>query len=313
MSYHWIELTPSSNPVDIPDAVVEKAFGSLAEHAQLADGSRLMIDPQLPFESPGFKPPQADQHTMQFELLLAAFQSKIWKKIQALRCSRNLISPIYRLPSEVLIDIFLLVHDYTQRKNDYKALHQMAQVCCAWRDIILSNPCFWTYVSVQLPLSMNKQIIKLSKNAPLHTDLRYWKDVDVEKSILLECLVQEVSRWKGVICNNDQMVNMMDQMVQEGVATTLEYFQWTRSPLSNCEVPSLIQERAPRLRELEIMGLPLVPLDLPILSRIKVLRFTPSSDMLQSHTHWERLLSCIPEIETMETSASPRSLPKWTT
>ncbi|KAG8957471.1 hypothetical protein FRC03_010121 [Tulasnella sp. 419] len=147
---------------------------------------------------------------------------------------------------------------------------------------------------------MNKQIIKLSKDAPLHTDLRYPMCTEVEGKMILECLAQEVSRWKGIICNSSQMVDMIDPIVKDGAATILESFQWTGIDQASCEVPSLIQERAPRLRELAIMDLPLVPLDLPILSRIKVLRFDPSFDMYQSHTHWERLLSSIPEIETLE-------------
>ncbi|KAG8924555.1 hypothetical protein FRC02_010351 [Tulasnella sp. 418] len=292
---------PSGGQLDIPDSAVEKAFGLLAEHALLSNGSKLTLSPQSPFNTPGFGGPQSDRHTMELELLLTVFQTKIWDKIQALRHNRNSVALIHRLPFELLVNIFLLVQNSAKLEEKYRALHQMAQVCCTWRDTILCNPRFWTYVSSQLPLFLNKQIIKRSKQVPLHIYIHssYSGYVSEDSKALVSCLVKEVPRWKGLICGNGLLLDMIEELV-EGVAPTLEYFKWIGNTRQDPEVPSLIQRRAPKLNRLEISGLSLVPLNLPILSRLKALRFNPTHDMLHSHTHWERLFLSLPEIEIFE-------------
>jgi hypothetical protein len=72
---------------------------------------------------------------------------------RALRVARNALTPLYRLPADVLIEIarnlFLPVpFEWTDRLD-----YNMMNVCSFLRRIIVGTPVLWTYINLRTGLS----------------------------------------------------------------------------------------------------------------------------------------------------------------
>lgn len=85
-----------------------------------------------------------------------------------LRSIANATRPVNRLPQDVLNEIFSLFHPRTLRR--YLPLVHATHVCHLWRNIILSTPNNWTWISPTcgdlLPL-----LLRRSEPAPIEVDI----------------------------------------------------------------------------------------------------------------------------------------------
>ncbi|KAL1662640.1 hypothetical protein GGF50DRAFT_128579 [Schizophyllum commune] len=120
--------------------------------------------------------------------------------LRQLGLHRSLIAPVWRLPPELLSDIFL----------HYKALHddrsacahfmaRLAHVCFVWREVARDTPALWTHFTSKrcsrMPEVVNADLAVLSRTAPItiHHDCD-----DPEDRVLLRLLDQlqpHAARW----------------------------------------------------------------------------------------------------------------------
>ncbi|KAL1690539.1 hypothetical protein GGG16DRAFT_125636 [Schizophyllum commune] len=120
--------------------------------------------------------------------------------LRQLGLHRSLIAPVWRLPPELLSDIFL----------HYKALHddrsacahfmaRLAHVCFVWREVARDTPALWTHFTSKrcsrMPKVVNADLAVLSRTAPItiHHDCD-----DPEDRVLLRLLDQlqpHAARW----------------------------------------------------------------------------------------------------------------------
>ncbi|KAG8902016.1 hypothetical protein FRB99_004865 [Tulasnella sp. 403] len=101
---------------------------------------------------------------------------------------------IHSLPVELIAEI---VHFVLSESDPYPvALHQLAQVCGHWKDIILSHPPFWAIVDVAFGERWVEWALKRVKNAPL-TFVYTPQDPPrkfLEARAFVECLLRNIHR-----------------------------------------------------------------------------------------------------------------------
>ncbi|KAJ6580811.1 hypothetical protein B0H19DRAFT_1112475 [Mycena capillaripes] len=140
-------------------------------------------------------------------------ESKMLSEYSAI-CS-SALSPIRRLPSEILIHVFLLCTPVTMALNseDYAAeikrlahydLLQLAHVCAHWHALALGTPALWRELDMDLffwsqkMLPFVQKVLERSASSPLQVRLGAPDAVTVDSS-LLELIAQHCSRWKAAL------------------------------------------------------------------------------------------------------------------
>ena len=118
---------------------------------------------------------QVDIATQEFQQELDILQAKL----HALRTTRNTLSPVNRLPPEVLGDVFVaLVRSYAEHEYcdpslrfDVSKTFQwivVTTVCRHWHRIALSTPEVWSFIPLQDTWwHILDQPLRRSANAPL--------------------------------------------------------------------------------------------------------------------------------------------------
>ncbi|KAF8805100.1 hypothetical protein BYT27DRAFT_7258583 [Phlegmacium glaucopus] len=89
--------------------------------------------------------------------------------IQSLKSRRNKLSPIYRLPPEVLCNIFSFIEDCTLAMVQVRSPEhwiKFSRVSQQWRSLALSTPELWTNIPVQYP-RWAEEMLARSKMAKL--------------------------------------------------------------------------------------------------------------------------------------------------
>ncbi|KAI6106585.1 hypothetical protein EDD16DRAFT_116267 [Pisolithus croceorrhizus] len=86
------------------------------------------------------------------------------------------LSPIARLPSEILASIF--IHAIQSPASNSAVLSQLviSSVCRAWRTVALSTPEYWAtlYVSSKMPVTVYREFLARSSPFPLSIEFYSW-------------------------------------------------------------------------------------------------------------------------------------------
>jgi hypothetical protein len=90
--------------------------------------------------------------------------------IQALKCRRNILVPISRLPPEILAAIFsFLSHSAWDLPFGRMEWIGVAHVCHQWREIAFNYPHFWSHIDfTDLTVAQMAEILARAKMSPLH-------------------------------------------------------------------------------------------------------------------------------------------------
>jgi F-box-like len=91
--------------------------------------------------------------------------ARLEESIRVLRSRRNELSPIYRLPAEILCNIFSLTEDLSRVRSP-KSWTNFSQVSQRWRSSALSAPQLWTKISLNYSRWAQEMLIR-SKMAKL--------------------------------------------------------------------------------------------------------------------------------------------------
>ncbi|KAJ3917497.1 hypothetical protein F5877DRAFT_29809, partial [Lentinula edodes] len=96
---------------------------------------------------------QMSSEIRKYDDAIARLQKQRAQLAKAMTCQKSLLSPIRKLPSDVLIHIFHLVSEdsilFTESPNEKAsrtfigAIFSLTWVCSVWRNLALSQPTFW--------------------------------------------------------------------------------------------------------------------------------------------------------------------------
>ncbi|KAK7437860.1 hypothetical protein VKT23_018297 [Stygiomarasmius scandens] len=222
---------------------------------------------------------------------------------------------IFRIPSELLIDIFLLCfpsisRDYLQDleneriEPDYPHVAlQLSHVCGHWRTLALSTSRLWSQLIIlvsgseglETPLSTStllewtRHYLKYSRDQPLEIVLRTPNYSQKQREFfqpLIDLLLQESRRWKRV--HLSLLGSQIESLLLPESMPVLEFFHLhaaDTSPAMN-KFPPLF---APRLQELAITDVPF-----PHSSRIAMFETSPNLVRLYlSHISVYSTLQCL--------------------
>ncbi|KAJ7631368.1 hypothetical protein DFH06DRAFT_1224340 [Mycena polygramma] len=133
-----------------------------------------------------------------------------------IRKHEGAISPLRRLPTEVICIIFTLALPPFAYSSNVMNVHEgpwvLSAVCSRWRTIALSQPCFWTHLSLDftnsppespsLPalLPTLEAQLERSQQSPLHVTFRTFYEMDIEEreQRVLDLIMLHCDRWETI-------------------------------------------------------------------------------------------------------------------
>ncbi|KAK0493546.1 hypothetical protein EDD18DRAFT_1356476 [Armillaria luteobubalina] len=163
---------------------------------------------------------------------LRAEQCQIQSELDA---QRSLMAPVRRIPSEILLHIFVLVSmDETCMLNAANAPWVFGHVCYFWRTVATTSPVLWSTIRTHLDLQIHpckiplalQRHLDLSSECPLHLDIDLYRNAD-----------------------NDTIRQVVALIVRHSLRW--ETLKITLSP-STLSMFSLVSDRLPRLRYLAV-------------------------------------------------------------
>ncbi|THU90870.1 hypothetical protein K435DRAFT_246391 [Dendrothele bispora CBS 962.96] len=169
-----------------------------------------------------------NEEITRLDTLLNALRSRREKLVSYIHKHRQLLSPIRRLPAEIIAELFTFclpaTHPPTRDLSEPPLL--LTLVCKQWREIALSTPCLWSALHIYIPHSRVsdenflerrkngiKQWLERSGNLPISLSLTHRcpsYDPDNQESLfqhyskdsplssLMECLIEYSPRWKNL-------------------------------------------------------------------------------------------------------------------
>ena len=244
-SFSQLLLTlPSSNPEYIPT----KAFRSHVEKGHILDADVLSL--HLSDDT---------KRISWLESFLAPYLKDLADAQERIAYQKCLLSPIRRVPVEILQSIFLacLPEGFVEADPEAAPL-LLCQICKYWRDVALAFPRLWASFKVRrssiltcgpaFPLAElwleRSKSIPLSICLPVDTDRGCDPRSDDVASLLL-LFVQHISRWKSVhMCLRDllyyEYLLLPKYVPSTGFSTVLEN-------LELCFPPDSVNPQAPDL------------------------------------------------------------------
>ncbi|KAG9028694.1 hypothetical protein FRB95_006168 [Tulasnella sp. JGI-2019a] len=109
------------------------------------------------------------------------------------RCNSRL--PIFRLPNELLVEIFHLI--LVADGSYFDDLLSLAMICKDWSIIVSETPPLWAFVHSEQPRSIYSTALAKSKRLPLRIEFQDLQSED-EISYFLNSIYEEVHRWQVV-------------------------------------------------------------------------------------------------------------------
>ncbi|KAI5891800.1 uncharacterized protein SCHCODRAFT_02581965 [Schizophyllum commune H4-8] len=111
----------------------------------------------------------------------------------------SIVSPVRRLPPELLTSIFFEVAPGSPFDRGPLLARTVACVCFTWRTVVLGMPLLWSYISSERmsPLDSYAAQIRRSGDLPLH--LRHWQWTENgPRAELLKLLRLHAARWASI-------------------------------------------------------------------------------------------------------------------
>ncbi|KAK7028496.1 hypothetical protein R3P38DRAFT_928142 [Favolaschia claudopus] len=202
--------------------------------------------------------------------------------ILAEHCSnvRSLLSPIHRLPSELLADIFVAyaaLDDGEQFMEDraewmehraQRALEALAQepllvlsrVCSRWYGLVMNTPTLWSTIELNSPelwthrhaMLLLNRALERSANAPLTLEVFTLRGVNCPQ--LLKLLGQHSNRWRSAFffCSFDDFHHLRD--IKENLPLLETLMVQLTDEFDDAEASHLVElfTEVPRLRSLSV-------------------------------------------------------------
>ncbi|KAK1216667.1 hypothetical protein PQX77_020703 [Marasmius sp. AFHP31] len=136
------------------------------------------------------------------------------------RC-RSLLSPVHRLPSEVLLEIFGHCCEFSDLSNrKIPPTMALSMVCGRWREVALSSPCLWSSISITIRRQneyrlhlgersitrLTRLFMERSKTTPLKIQLDFPHDLQggYSNDVVMGLIDQNSKRWEELkVCGRE--------------------------------------------------------------------------------------------------------------
>ncbi|KDQ07802.1 hypothetical protein BOTBODRAFT_38483 [Botryobasidium botryosum FD-172 SS1] len=227
----------------------------------------------------------------------------------SLRRHRNSLTPIHRLPCEILSSIFLFVAD-DYSGVDYPACNYpltLLRVSYLWRQIALQSPRFWARPHKFLPRALFETFLRRSKNALLDI---FFKPQNKRQPMLgiqeyMELVSPHISRWRSCSLQAASKTKVLSRL--SASAPSLEVLSLNYGETGNFSRDTDQSKTplnpfggyAPRLRELSLGGI-FIPFTSPLYSNLSTLRLARIRySNPDAPEQFMQILGCTPLLETL--------------
>ncbi|KAG8959538.1 hypothetical protein FRC03_007855 [Tulasnella sp. 419] len=132
------------------------------------------------------------------EKVASAFQDHVRRRVSFIHRQQNSLIPLYRLPDELLVEIF----NISRREplvwgfNKYRVLLRLAAVSSRWRTVALSFPGLWDNLSNRLSIEATALMLDRSRQAPLKLSCLFQNDRCAHWFFKLT--LPQMTRWKSL-------------------------------------------------------------------------------------------------------------------
>ncbi|KAJ6595060.1 hypothetical protein DFH09DRAFT_1136110 [Mycena vulgaris] len=145
---------------------------------------------------------------------------------ESIRDYKTVMSPLRRVPPELLCEIFLLTSPHTRLiggKPTKQPPWYIGHVCRLWRHAALSYPLLWTNIEIHFrpnfsfkanyPLSMIETQLLRSANAPLEVIFDWWPGQIMHDGVdlrVLEAVFLHINRWRSLDLQDARFTAVLD-------------------------------------------------------------------------------------------------------
>ncbi|KIO31345.1 hypothetical protein M407DRAFT_220490 [Tulasnella calospora MUT 4182] len=178
--------------------------------------------------------------------------------LSTLKQSRNTLAPIYILPDELLVNVWLLcVQEGSQTDV---LLHTLALVCKSWYRGVLKYPVLWCHLQAYCKSKRyNGWVRQKSQNCPLHLHLS--SENPYASDTLINMVMPSSRRWKSIVlapCDGPRPV-ILDTGLKMLTGANLDHLTSFEAQIStNCSLPEpFALLGTPALREVRLERYPL--------------------------------------------------------
>lgn len=120
----------------------------------------------------------------------------------------NQLQPVQMIPPELLGEVFGIIvpmRDLRRPGAAIALLRRLASVCKHWKEVVLSTPQLWAFISDQLPDRQFKWAIAMSKALPLHIRVVGYGP---GKRHHQETILRLAHRWASLLASTDKDANL---------------------------------------------------------------------------------------------------------
>ncbi|PBK68374.1 hypothetical protein ARMSODRAFT_1040859 [Armillaria solidipes] len=177
---------------------------------------------------------------------------------------KSLLSPVHRLPRDIILDIFRwAAHRPKNSLDATKGVWPLGQVCGWWQDIVLTSPILWSVVILKPPYTRRSVDILThhfcrSANCPL------WIAAKIEDSTnggrVFDMVIQKSPLWK-MVDMNASLTNLEKLSSVSGNIPLLEELYISTTWKAHFSTDALSSAPSLRLLDLELMEISQLPLN----------------------------------------------------
>ncbi|KAF5343445.1 hypothetical protein D9758_011808 [Tetrapyrgos nigripes] len=155
----------------------------------------------------------AEHNVSQLESRIISLRNEQQELLFRIAQYRSLLSPIRRIPPEILGRIFGFCCERSRIAWDYIdcPVVKLSQVCTGWRELARTTSSLWACIDIDvnhpeqdidLTVSRVKTHLTMSRQSPLHLSLGVNSDEGVDAELcrpVVECLGKHSERWQTLI------------------------------------------------------------------------------------------------------------------
>ncbi|KAG8951665.1 hypothetical protein FRC03_012474 [Tulasnella sp. 419] len=245
-----------------------------------------------------------NQEADRLEFVLSAFEDHVRKRISSIRRYQNSTLPVYRLPSELLLQVICELVDGVYLHRRYCLQVELASVSSRWHSLVMSSPRLWNTLSDTLKPGMVKFAIQRSGGATLNILITSW--FNESGPSFISSVEPLMAQWRSLTLSH--LPSEVEQCLFDQELPSLESLVFPEL-LSTPEPTSPLNIRAPNLKKLIATGNP-YPLRIEpgLHSNLTVLRCSPwmiGAPFLLEHYHI--ILSSAPYLQEVHFAGTDNS------
>ncbi|CDO73332.1 hypothetical protein BN946_scf185008.g95 [Trametes cinnabarina] len=242
-----------------------------------------------------------------------------------LKTQLNRLSPIARLPPEILSEVFALIsmHYYEQSwRYQHGPLHvykwlAVAHVCRAWRSIALDTPRLWSNIIITRP-EVDEVVLARSKKAPLRLSAHIYHQDD-PRATILQTIMEDAARLKEVQLTGparalqvltSRWTNRADLLEGLSLNSSFRLFEHTTFHSSPPLSSNIFSHHFPKLRHLTICRLNVSWANPLFCSTLVTLTVDARHEMSDTTGEFSHLLNVLDHMRFLEVLSLTDAIPR---